>query len=585
MTGSSEIRWDLDRIAELISRLRMRHDSLHRDREIALVAGAVHDIALEMRHCVIAAEWCRTAASKMDSRRRLLASADVDLLGLGDGIGTGGVDGRDSRLPEIRAGSSAELDVQIRILLEQIEGETSSSRVAVLEMQLAQLTLDQARAVRANILVALSEPPQRTIERLNAVIDLLEYELARAQPRGEPDWVLVMESVAVIRRHLDESWLRDVSRKDLLAINEVLESLTAASLEAVMSQLSDSELYRWLRELDGIANGNLTVEEEGELFRHLAVHLSAPALMRIARAERGGKFGAIAEAVRSSATVETAMQFLELCAVHAGESEAALVAAIDGIAALEARHRRVVYASLVSTGSIQTLRGAASAFVERHGVERTSPLPIEFLRGARDALAGTVDTVADLGFSVLHDTHEFREAWASVGRTVGLVRDPLVLLEVLFDIGTLRRNPARWLGGAIADLASYGANRLARLGKLGALAKSIADWLKRAESRSVLRVGRIEVEAGHVATVVERLHAASNAADMRQILESLSIVEGYADQLSALSDGLDKTSTASAIAAMNHMLAAADAVLANVRSLFPTHLPSPQMAAEPLPAP
>lgn len=510
----TEIGWDTDRMAEMASSLEAKARQLHFERIEAFEVLAHAKRPDDLRAIVVAAEWSRTEAANVRDRRQLLVQAENQLLWDVDQLRVAGNDSRWRPTLEARpiATVSAELDAAIA----RLDGSASAAAVA------AELTVELATATRALILMSSPTPDLELIAGIDQVINYLRYEIAKSVPAASPDWRAVREAVKGVGRHLDESWLRDVDRNDLLAINGILADLSPPEIELVIESLEDAQLYRWFRELDGLAGGNLNLDEEADLFAFVATTVPATALFRLANAEHGGKFAELAAAVRHRAPLAASLEFIEICAAHAADSDAALVAAVTGIGALGEAARLTLFASLRRNGLAADLADATRAFLRRRSIERDDPIIVEFFEGLLAGLGGTLDTLADLTVIALVDTHEFREAWSRLGGAVMTIpTDPVSFAAAVLEVDLLARNPANWLGLVTADIGSVGLGKLARLGRLGSLAKSIADRLKRLASAAAVRLGKLEIERGHVLAAIDRLYAAADALEVRTALDEL----------------------------------------------------------------
>lgn len=564
-----ELRWDLNAMSELATALERKGELLLDERDRALAALRSRAGHVELRRTVLASLWAADAATGLRQRRRLLELADSALLsdiGVLEAL-------QEPRRPPLRARAITDISRELDDALGDLLTMKSASARARAELRVATMTLELARAHRAGLVMGATLPELHALQTLDRLIDFLGYEIAKAQPRAAPDWDRARAAVTAIRGHLDESWFGDVRRADLIAIADVISSLPGTELDAVIRDLSESELYRWLRELDGIAGGNLEVAAESELFATIAARASAATLFRLAAAERGGKFGEIAAAVQTRARVAVAMEFIEICAARAASSDEAMLAAVAGLAALRPTDRLTVYASLRRSGLAEQLAGAAREFITANTVERKDPVLVEFFKGIADALNGTVRTVASLTLVGMYDTHEFREAWSRLGGVVALLpQDPGEFVAVVVDIDTMTKNPARWSGGAATDVAMLGIGRLARLGRLGSLAKAAADWLRRLGAQRLGRIGRLEVESGHLVSAVERLHDAATATAVRDILDDVADIEAYTDQLERLVGWLEGLDPSAAISLLQNMAATAETI---IRRLVNAYLPEP----------
>ena len=543
------VRWDLAAMAELAAAVDAKADRLLSLRNEALGAAESARLDLEMRHTVITADWSRQAATALRRRRVLLAAADN---GLAADLAAIRPTEPPGWKPELRARPLAD-----------IEAELGSALAAGREALAARLTLELATARRDHLLMAPT-PDFGTIGQLQRLIDYLAYEMAKEVPGPAPDWGEATRAASRIADLLDESWLRDVTRRDLLAINRIVAGLGTAELDAVIGQLEDAQLYRWLREMDGVAGGNLSVEEEAELFRSIAATAGAATLFRIATSERGGKFREIAAAVFQTASPVVAIEFIEVCAAHAMDSENALAAAIGGLAELSADSRIVAYTALQRRGLAADLVAATHSFLEAQIVERDDPVIVEFLEGVIAGLTGAANAMWDLTGSLLVDSHHFRESWAGLAGTFALAaRDPLAFIAVVLDLDTLQHNPARWTGTTVADLTSLGVGKLARMGRLGSAAKAVADWLRRLGTKAV-DLGSLEVEAGHLVSTLERLQLAADALAIREAIEQVDEVSDLTARLELLPGEIPDLEITAALALLRQLAAAAESVVDDI---------------------
>ena len=358
--------------------------------------------------------------------------------------------------------------------------------------------------------------------------------------------------------------MRDVRRSELLAINQIIDELSGAELEAVILQLEDAHLYRWLREMDGIGGGNLAAEEEGTLFRTIVEAASAATIFRLAQSERGGKFAEIAQAVSEAAPPAVAIEFIEICAAHASHSDLALSAALGVLATLAPDARLVAYTALLRSGAAEQLAGAAKSTVDALLIERDDPLVLEFLEGVAAGLTGAGAAIWDLTGSLFVDSHSFREAWAGTGRTIALAwHDPIEFVAVMLDVDTLTRNPARWSGVVAIDLASFGVGRVARLGRLGLAAKSVADWIRRFGARKV-GTGDFEVRAGHLTTTLDRLDGAADVLAIRRLLDHQRQVDDLSGRLEELPGARPSIEIEGALRLIRSIGTAAESLVASI---------------------
>lgn len=564
--GPESIRWDGDRMRELAAHLEVKSERLEADRrrvhEALVTAGPPR---LELRALVLAAAWCRFQAQQLQQRRALLIAAESRLLSdLDQELPTDQYAPQSgSRRPEAIID---ELDTVLTTLRGGGDGPAAldgpNAANGAVELRIAELIYELAVARRSQLLLAATLPEPSTLVRMQYLLDVLAYEIVIRRPRGAPSWSRAAAALADIRRRLDESWFGDVGRGDLLGIHETLADLAPADLDFVIGGLSDAELYRWFRELDGLRGGNLAAPEQSELFADLARRANAAMLFRLATAERAAKFAAIATAVRTVAPDHTAMEFIEICAAHATGSDAALVAALAGLVELEARPRRVVLTKLVEADLIAALSDATSQLLQQMAAERDDPVVVEFFEGVAAAVTGAVTTVAELTVVGLVDGHRFREAWSDLAKMLGLAgAAPLHFLAVALDVGTLRRNPARWLGEVFADIAGAGVGRAARVGRLGRAARRVTRWIEQLDNRVVLRGGRWEVEAGQIVSVLDQLGASADGTAVAAAIARLEVVESYSDELSELTSQLAAPDPAPAITRLAAMAAAARGVI------------------------
>lgn len=532
------IRWDIDRMSELAAALDAKAGRIRRLRDLALGALDRGNSLCDPRAMPIAALWADHGAVNLRERAKLLGAAERELLWSLDQVDVRASDRR--RMPAMQARSidvvSVHLDVAHEAAAATVPGSIAAARA---EARIATLTFELAVATRAASLMALTPPDPRNLATLDKLIDFLSYEIAKSAPHPPAEWARVAEATEAIRRHLDESWFGDVSRGELETISEILESLSGAELDLVIASLSDAELYRWFRELDGIRGGNLDLTEEMDMFAMVAGKAGAATLIRLAGAERGAKFAEIAAAVQRYSPREVAMEFVEIAAASAATSDDSLGAALAGLVALGEREREIVLASLHSNGLLVDLDVATKAFLSRHTRERDDPVVVEFFEGLLEALGGTVKTIVDLSIGGLVDSHRFRESWSQLAKVIVMIpTDPIQFAAVVVDLDTFAANPSRWLGGASADVLTLGVGRLARLGRLGTLAKSVADWIKKFGRGVVARRGNLELQRGHVIAAIERLHDAADAAAARRVINDALLVESYSDELGDLVSSL-----------------------------------------------
>ncbi len=533
-----EIRWDTSRMAELVSSLDSKRDKLSAIRRNVLDICRQHDAEVGLRHLAIASEWAGRSSRDLAERRRQLVEAEAGLLWQLEARAP--LEGSSARLRS-RSISAIEADLDSAFeRLDWLSNGLPSSGTAGAELRAAELTYELAVAQRNEYLLGHSLPRSDVVTAFTEVIDILGYQIARARPRPTPDWRRVGEAADEIRRLLNESWFGDVGRADLLAIQQVLAALGPLEIDEVLARLSSDELYRWFHELDGVRGGNLNEAEEADLFAIIARTAGASTLFALAGAEAGTRFAAIAAAVRREAPPEVAIEFIEICATEAAQSDDALVAPLAGLAALDTRHRSVAATALTQAELLGPITTATVALIDRQSLERDSALVVEFFKGVAGALHLTVTSVADLSVAGLVDRHRFREAWSNAGGVVATAfNDPLRFAAIVLDLETLRRNPARWTGAAVADVGSAAIGRLARLGRLGRLAQIAAQWLQKVGRFVLIESKRVSLSARHVAATLQEITEATSAAAVSDALDDLDELEEHVEDLEESIEGLD----------------------------------------------
>lgn len=531
-----EIRWDTARLAGMAANLEDKGAMLMALRgDMIDTCARVGRPAVDSTAIVIASLWAASSAEDLLTRKRLLTEAETQLLW----DLTPPSPAANLRAPlQARTANdiSAELDAALARLA-SAPANLSERTAARAEFRVLELIYELAVAERNRALLERQVPDASP--SLAALIDYLGYELAVSQPVPHVDWQRVAETTAEVRHLLDESWFDDVGRRDLLAIHELLGGLDGLELDAVIRGLSDDELYRWFHEFDGIRGGNLSELEEAALFETLAAAASAATLFRLAGAEGGSRFIEIATAVQETAPAEVAIEFIEACAASGSASDEALLAALAGLAALDPRHRHISATSLQMQDLLAPLSTATTGFLQRQMVERDDPLVIEFFEGVGSAIGTAAVTLGELTVVGLVDRDRFRQAWSEVGGIVGRAfADPGDFLQIVLDIETLQRNPARWTGSALAGLLTAGFGRLARLGRLGIPAGSAAGWLERLADTPIISGPRLQLRTRHVSPALDRVGVALDAAAVREAIAELVLLDGYLEEL----DGLNCTS-------------------------------------------
>jgi hypothetical protein len=512
---------------------------------------------------VIAALWAEHAAEAIRQRVGALREAEAELI-----WHLAGQARPDRFRADLRARSREAIVADLELAMHAIEptvGPKPGSKDPPENHRVLRLIYELAVGEHRRLLLAPEAPPPQPMGELVALINYLGYQVARSRPTPAIEWSRVFTALDAIRSYLDESWFADVGRTDLELIRMELESLSAPEFDAAVSLLSDAELYRWFHELDGVRGGNLDPAEEATLFEMIAGRASPATLLRIALAEGGSRFVEITAAVRAAAPLETAMEFIELCAAGAVQSDQLLVASLAGLAALSEGSRRIVLTSLRGDGILDSLAAAATSFIEANSTNRTDPLIVEFFKGLLTAVGDGASAMADLTIVGLVDRHQFREAWSSLGRVVGLaVTNPAEFLAVVIDIDTMRRNPARWLGATTADVATIGIGKLARLGRLGRAARALADLLQRLGDAPILRAGRLQLEAGHLSDVIGHLNGAAAALDLRVLMAQLATVQATTAQLEAAVVELPSLPVARALELLDGAIAAVSAQISRL---------------------
>ena len=524
-----EIRWDSARLADLAANLEGKGALLMALRNDMIdTCDRAGRSAVDSTAMVIASLWAESSAEELVVRQRLLIDAENQLLW---DLTPPPLD--NERRAPLRSRTADDISAELDAALDQLatppaglsDGATPSAELRVIE-----LTYELAVAHRNRALLDRQVPDASP--SLSALIDYLGYELAITRPAPHLDWQRVAAATAAIRRLLDESWFADVGREDLLAIHEILADLAGPELDAVIRGLSDDEIYRWFHEFDGVRGGNVSTDEEASLFETLAAAASAATLFRLAGAEGGSRFMQIADAVRRKAPAEVGLEFIEACAAHASASDAALLAALAGLAALDRRHRNISATSLQLHGLLQPLSAATAGFLGRQAVERDDPVIVEFFEGVGSAIDTAVKTLGELTVVGLADRDRFRQTWSEVGGIAGLAfSDPGDFLQIVLDIETLRRNPARWTGSTLAGFLTAGIGRLARFGRLGALAGSTAAWLERLSDTAIISRPRLQLRVRHVSRMLDRVGIALDATAVSEAIAQLARVDEHLDEL------------------------------------------------------
>ena len=530
-----EIRWDTAGLAGMAAYLEDKGAMLMSLRgEMIDTCARAGRPAVDSTAIVIASLWAGSSAEDLLARRRLLTEAETQLLW----DLTPRLPSESYRAP-VQARAANDISAELDAALGGLAGastDLSEGTAARAEFRVLELTYELAVAQRNRALLEKQVP--NASPSLSALIDYLGYELAVSQPIPHVDWRRVAETTAEVRHLLDESWFADVGRHDLLAIHELLGGLDGPELDAVIQGLSDDELYRWFHEFDGVRGGNLSEVEEVALFDTLAAAASAATLFRLAGAEGGSRFIEIATAVQETAPAEVAIEFIEACAAYASASDEALLAALAGLAALDPRHRDISATSLQLQGLLAPLSAVTTGFIARQTVERDDPLVVEFFEGVGSAIGTAAVTLGELTVAGLVDRDRVRRAWSEVGGIASLAfTDPDDFLQIVLDLETLQRNPARWTGSALAGLITAGFGRLARLGRLGTAAGSAAGWLKRLADTPVLSGPRLQLRTRHVSPALDRVGVALDAAAVREAIAELVLLDGYLEEL----DGLNCT--------------------------------------------
>jgi hypothetical protein len=524
-----EIRWDTARLEEIAVDLGDKGTSLMALRgNMIETCARVGGTAVDSTAMVIASLWAQSTAEDLLDRTRRLREAETQLLwDLGPSATRHGLQA------PLRARAASAIERELDTALNQLSAvstEASGRKAARAELRVIELVYELAVATRNRALLDRRIP--RPSPSLDEFIDYLGYEMAVSPPLPHLDWQRVAMATAAIRRLLDESWLGDVGRRDLLEIHEILAGLPGIELDGVIRGLSDDELFRWFHEFDGVRGGNLSEDEEATLFDTLAAAASAATLFRLAGAEGGSRFMQIASAVQRTAPPEVGIEFIEACASHAADSDEALLAALSGLAALDARRRRVAVSSLRQQELLDPLSTATAGFLERQAIERDDPAVVEFFQGLVSSIGTAVRTLGELTIVGVVDRDRFRQKWSDVGGIASLAfTDPRELFNVVIDVETLRRNPSRWTGSAVSGLLTAGLGRLARLGHLGGLAASTSGWLKRLSDTVIVGGRRLQLRARHLSPVLDRTGVALSAAEIGEAIKELAQVEDHLDEL------------------------------------------------------
>jgi hypothetical protein len=523
-----EIRWDTTRMGELAANLDTKGTRLMSLRgDVTETCARARRPPVDLSTLVITSLWAESNAEGLVIRQGLLNDAEAQLLW---DLTPSPPPGK-SRAP-LRSRAAEDIEAELDAALGQLSAAPDATGLVIAraEVRVIELTYELAVAERNRLLLEHRLPDVST--SLSELIDYLGYEIAKAQPVPTLDWHRVAEATTAVRRLLDESWFGDVGRADLLAINDVVAGLEGPEFDAVILGLSDDELYRWFHEFDGVRGGNLSEAEEDALFDTFAATGSAATLLRLAGAEGSSRFLQIADAVQRTAPSEVGMEFIEACAAQAADSEEALLATLAGLARLDRRRRNIVGASLHLQGLLDPLAMATTAFLERQTIERDNPIVVEFFAGLGAAIGTAARTLGELTVAGVVDRDRFRDSWSAVGGLVGTAfTDPADFVEVVLDIETLRRNPARWTGSAAAGLLTAGVGRVARPGHLGKMTGSAAAWLERISDTVILSGRRLQLRAGHVPPALDRVGVALDAAAVSAAISELALVDEYLDEL------------------------------------------------------
>lgn len=530
-----EIRWDTARLTNMALNLEGKGSLLMALRgDMIDTCARVGRVAVDSTAIVIASLWAESSAGDLLIRQRLLTEAETQLL-----WDLNPPPPHDKFRAPVRARMADDIEAELDAALDQLTAldhlarapaGLSGETAARAELRVIELTYELAVAKRNRTLLDRRVPDAS--QSLSDLIDYLGYEMAVSQPVPHLEWQRVAGATSAVRRLLNESWFSDVGRGDLLTIHEILAGLAGPELDAVIRGLSDDEIYRWFHELDGVRGGNLSEGEEAVLFDTVAAAASAATLFRLAGAEGGSRFMQIATAVQRTAPAEVGIEFIEACAAHASASDESLLAALGGLAALDRRHRTVAVTSLHLQGLLDPLSVATTAFLERQTIERDDPVVVEFFAGVLGAIGTAVRTLGELTIVGLVDRDRFRQTWSEVGGIASMAfTDPGEFLEIVVDVETLRRNPARWTGSVLAGFLTAGFGRLARLGRLGGLAGSTARWLKRLTDKVIISGPRLQLRARHVSPVLDRVGVALDAAAVSEAMEELALVDEHLEEL------------------------------------------------------
>lgn len=583
--AGSTIRWDLGRMAEMSTLLERRSTRLHSARIRCLdVYEGRTEAPPPLRTIVLAAEWAGWAAAALRRRRKALLAAETGLIWQLS---------EPTRTPRFQAKLQARSITEIVADLESACDPSRSPAVAGSASgsppphhRVLRLLHELAIATHHRLVMSPDPPSPELLAELAELVNYLGYQAVRSRPAGGAiGWHRVFAALDQIRASLDESWFEDVGRGDLQTITAELGALSGPELDAAIGLLTGDELYRWFHELDGVRGGNLDAAEEAELFGLIARRAAPATLLRLALTERGSRFGDIAAAIRDAAPLEVKIEFVELCAAGATDSEQLLVGAVAGLAALDGTSRRIALTSLQTAGLLEPLARATTAFIENSLAERSEPLIVEFFSGLLLAVRDGAAAVADLTVVGLIDRHRFRQAWSSLAGVASLaITDPAEFAAAVIDIEMMRRNPARWLGATTADLATAGLGKLARLGRLGRAARAIADLMTRLGEARLLRAGKVQLEAGHIHDVIGRLDAAADALELGALLEQVEAIEATTAELEAAVDELESLSLQPALDLLNQVITRVTDQVAALRVIAGPEGALPQMIESSVPA-
>ncbi len=309
-----------------------------------------------------------------------------------------------------------------------------------------------------------------------------------------PDVEAAVSSVKRIEKLLDQGFLGDVSRGELLEIGAIFDSLDPATATRVSATLTDGNWSRILRELDGARGGNLSISEETQLFASLTARLSGTEIWRIMRVEDKGLDILAAAILHAPPPVRIDLAYRATLSLGEEDAEFALAAALTTLTSLSDGDRQAGTAHLAEHGTLADLLHAADHFQAEMQTAQEHRHPAgEFFKGIGGALTGIWDGIYGLTFQALTDTHQWSQNWGDIGRLLEFAFDsPGDFLYQIADIDTLEDNPAYWLGGLVPDIAAGVATAgVGTAATRGTALARLATALRRIDALTPDSIGRL----------------------------------------------------------------------------------------------